>query len=286
MAAGIGLCHGRLTGRADDRDVKEARMIDARNFHSCADFGRRQLRDAPYNSGGRPHPKLHRPRPLSTIAGPFPPFSDEQQIISGRPWHDRAAMIYGRAAMTYGNVTGRVFGGAAGAVLAFIARPAAMAQEAAGQAPAAKAPAARAARIDWETCIVAPTRACVLDEALIAARSAEPFQGGAEQLGKIAEAQAASGNLQVALEIAHSIPFGGEGPILSGEERPRIAALVAIAGAQSRSGLASDARETLMQARRLAYALKDRLGRAEALQSIGEGESEVGMVTEAKATFQ
>jgi hypothetical protein len=28
----------RLTGRADDRDVKEARMTDAGNFHSCADF--------------------------------------------------------------------------------------------------------------------------------------------------------------------------------------------------------------------------------------------------------
>jgi hypothetical protein len=60
-------------------------------------------------------------------------FSDEQQIISGRPWHDRAAMIYG-------NVTP-------------------------GQAPAAKAPAAKAARVDWETCVAAPTRACLLDDA-------------------------------------------------------------------------------------------------------------------------
>jgi hypothetical protein len=29
-------------------------------------------------------PKLH--EALSSIAGPFPTFSDEQQIISGRPW--------------------------------------------------------------------------------------------------------------------------------------------------------------------------------------------------------
>jgi hypothetical protein len=83
----------------------------------------------------------------------------------------------------------------------------------------------------------------------------------------------------------HSIPFGEE-PILFAEERPRITALVAVEGAQSRRGLASDARETLMQARRLAYALKDQFGRAEAPRSIGEGESEAGMVTEAEATFQ
>jgi tetratricopeptide (TPR) repeat protein len=221
-------------------------------------------------------PKLHRARPLSSIADPFPPFSGEQQIISGRLWHDRAAMTYGREAMTYGNVR-RVFGGAVGAVLAFVACPAGMAQEAAGQAPAAKAPAAKAARVDWETCVAAPTRVCVLEEALIAALSAGPSQGGALQLGKIVEAQAASGNLQVALEIAQSIPSG---------EQPRITALAAIAGAQSRHGLASDAGETLTQARRLAYALKNQLERAEALQSIGESESEAGMVTEAEATFR
>jgi hypothetical protein len=32
-------------------------------------------------------PKLHRARPLSTIAGSFPLFSDEQQTISDRPRH-------------------------------------------------------------------------------------------------------------------------------------------------------------------------------------------------------
>jgi tetratricopeptide (TPR) repeat protein len=145
-------------------------------------------------------------------------------------------------------------------------------------------------RVDWETCMAAPTRACVLDEALIAAR-AEPFQEDAydlykiaEALGEIAKAQAASGNLQVALQIAHSIPFGKE--ILPGEERPRITALLAIADAQSRRGLVSDAKETLSQARRRACALRDRLERAEALLFVGEGESEAGMVTDAKATFQ
>jgi tetratricopeptide (TPR) repeat protein len=171
----------------------------------------------------------------------------------------------------------RAFGGVVCAVLAFIACPAGMAQEAASQAPAAEVPASKPAHVDWETCVTAPARACVLDEALIDALSAEPSQGSAIRLGKIAEAQAAAGNLQAALQIAHSIPSG---------ERPRIAALVAIAGAQTRRGLAGDARETLTQACRLAYALKDQLERAEALQSIGQGETEAGMVTEAEATFQ
>jgi tetratricopeptide (TPR) repeat protein len=138
--------------------------------------------------------------------------------------------------------------------------------------------------------MAAPTRARVLDEALIAARSAEPFRDDAydlykiaEALGEIAKAQAASGNLQVALQIAHSIPFE---QVLPAEERPRITALLAIAGAQSRRGLASDAKETLSQARRLAYALREQLERAEALLSIGKGETEAGMLTEAEATFQ
>jgi tetratricopeptide (TPR) repeat protein len=148
------------------------------------------------------------------------------------------------------------------------------------------------ALVDWETCMAAPTRARVLDEALIAARSAEPFQDDddaydlykiAEALGEIAKAQAAAGNIQVALQIAHSIPFE---QVLPAEERPRITAFLAIAGAQSRRGLTSDARETLSQARRLAYALRDQLERAESLLSIGKGETEAGMLTEAEATFQ
>src|SRR5262245_35902628 len=39
----------------------------------------------------------------------------------------------------------------------------------------------------WETCLAAPTRACILDEALIRAFSLGPAASGATQLGNIAK---------------------------------------------------------------------------------------------------
>src|SRR5712691_2566194 len=59
-----------------------------------------------------------------------------------------------------------------------------------------------AANTSWDTCLKAPTRACLLDEALVHALSAEPSPSRAIQLGNIAEAQAAAGNVQAAMRIA------------------------------------------------------------------------------------
>jgi hypothetical protein len=52
---------------------------------------------------------------------------------------------------------------------------------------------------DWDRYLQAPTRACVLDEALIRALLAGP--GAPYQLDQIAEAQASAGNFETALRI-------------------------------------------------------------------------------------
>src|ERR1700719_4870410 len=58
----------------------------------------------------------------------------------------------------------------------------------------------------WETCLKAPTRGCILDEALVHTLAVEPYENRAAGLGTIAEAQAAAGNVGVALRIAQLIP--------------------------------------------------------------------------------
>jgi hypothetical protein len=75
-ALGIGRCHNRLTG-ADDRGVKEVRVIDAGNFYSCADLD---------NSGGRSRPKQHRPdrcRALPVLFQGFPMSSRSFPAVPG-----------------------------------------------------------------------------------------------------------------------------------------------------------------------------------------------------------
>jgi tetratricopeptide (TPR) repeat protein len=129
----------------------------------------------------------------------------------------------------------------------------------------------------WEICLKVPTRACILDEALIRALSIEPAISGATQLANIAEAHATAGNVQAALRIAHSIPS---------DQLSRLTALRSIAGAQANLGLAKEAKETFIQAHQLAYALTDQLLRAEALLSIAKAEAEAGMATEATSTFE
>ena len=68
-------------------------------------------------------------------------------------------------------------------ILALAACPATLAQCPAGNA-------------DWDRCVKAPTRACILDEALLRALSIGP--AASRQLGEIAEAQASAGNIQTA----------------------------------------------------------------------------------------
>ena len=58
----------------------------------------------------------------------------------------------------------------------------------------------------WDACRKAPTRACILDEAILLALSVEPSLRRPTQLGKLAELEAAIGNVPAALGIAQSIP--------------------------------------------------------------------------------
>src|SRR5215467_5657792 len=86
----------------------------------------------------------------------------------------------------------------------------------------------------WDTCNRAPTRACLLDEALMLALSAAPSTIRALLLGGIAEAQATAGNLQKVLQIAEAIPS---------DQASRVSAFRALASAQARVGLMTEARE-------------------------------------------
>jgi tetratricopeptide (TPR) repeat protein len=129
----------------------------------------------------------------------------------------------------------------------------------------------------WDTCHKAPTLACLLDEALMLALLVKPATRGATELGNIAEAWAAAGNIQMAMRVAQSIPS---------DQRSRVSALRSIASAQAHLGLTAEARDTFSQARQLADSLEDRLNRAEALKSVAQGEAEAGMAAEAASTFE
>jgi tetratricopeptide (TPR) repeat protein len=128
-----------------------------------------------------------------------------------------------------------------------------------------------------DACHKVPTRACLLDEALTLALSVAPSASRSSLLGTIAEAQAVAGNVQAALQIAQSIPS---------DQIPHVTALRAIASAQARLGLTTEARETFSQARQLADALENQLSRAVALQSVAQAQADAGMVAEANSTFE
>jgi tetratricopeptide (TPR) repeat protein len=169
------------------------------------------------------------------------------------------------------DVMRRAFGFVLCTVLAFSASPASIAQE-------------LAANPGWETCLQAPTRACILDEALVHSLAIEPsekdFNGmfvRTTQLVQIAQAQGSAGNVQTALRLAQLIPS---------DQASRVTALGLIAAAQARLGMASEAKETFTQARQFADALADQLSHAEVLHSLAQGEAEAGMAAEATNTFE
>jgi tetratricopeptide (TPR) repeat protein len=129
----------------------------------------------------------------------------------------------------------------------------------------------------WETCQQAPTRTCLLDEALTRALSISPSTPRGFRLGSIAQAQAAAGNIEKALQILESIPP---------DHASRLGVLRAVASAQARLGPTTVARETFSNARQLADSLDDQLSRAEALKSIAEAQAEAMMMAEAADTFE
>jgi len=108
------------------------------------------------------------------------------------------------------------------------------------------------------------------------ALSAAPSTNRAFLLGSIAEAQATAGNLQKVLQIAEAIPS---------DQASRVSAFRALASAQARVGLMTEARETFSQARQLAGSLDD-LSRAEALKSIAQAQADAGMTVEATDMFE
>jgi hypothetical protein len=93
---------------------------------------------------------------------------------------------------------------------------------------------------------------------------------------KIAQAQAAAGNVQT-VRIAQLIPS---------DQASRVTTLGSIAAAQTRLGMASEAKETFTQARQFADVLADQLSRAEVLDSLARGEADAGMAAEATNTFE
>jgi tetratricopeptide (TPR) repeat protein len=136
----------------------------------------------------------------------------------------------------------------------------------------------------WDACLKAPTRACILDEALVHALAIEPSQKTLDgtfvrstQLAKIAEAQAAAGNVQAALRIAQLIPSG---------QASRVTAWRSIAGAQARLRMESEAKETFTQTHQLADALADQLSRAEVLYSLAQGKAEARMAAKGTNAFE
>jgi tetratricopeptide (TPR) repeat protein len=126
----------------------------------------------------------------------------------------------------------------------------------------------------WDTCLKAPVRACVLDEALALALPIDAKQQRANLLGSITEAWAKGGDVDQALRVAKLIPEG-----------PPIFVLHAIAEAQAKAGRRKDAGETIEQALELAYSLKDRLQQAYWLDAIARTQMETGATAEAAVTF-
>jgi tetratricopeptide (TPR) repeat protein len=123
----------------------------------------------------------------------------------------------------------------------------------------------------WETCLKAPVRACVLDEALALALPIGLPRDRARLLGSIMEAWAKGGDLDQALRVAKL-----DGDVNQAlrvvklvPDGPPITALLAIAEAQEKAGRRKDAGETIERALQLAYSLKELLAIAEAQAKAG-----------------
>jgi tetratricopeptide (TPR) repeat protein len=146
-----------------------------------------------------------------------------------------------------------------------------------GACPASLAQDGATVSVDWDTCAKSPTRACLLDEALLRALSVRPAASSqVGSIGEIAEMQASGGHIETALRIAHSIPP---------DQKARVTALDSIGRAQATLGLTNEAKDTFAQAHQLASSLADQLDGAEALLSVAKAEAEAAMATDAVSIF-
>ena len=127
---------------------------------------------------------------------------------------------------------------------------------------------------DWGTCVKAPTRSCVLGEALAAASAPENPSSG--QLLRIAQAYVRAGNIDITFQII---------PLIRGDGVARASALRSIASAEARSGRIDRARDLFAQALLLAESIESPLARAETTLSIAGDEEEAGFTAEAGSLF-
>ncbi len=130
---------------------------------------------------------------------------------------------------------------------------------------------------NWTTCLAAPTRDCIIDEALRVAQSSKDDPSRAWALAEVARARANLGARDQALELALSITVPWR----------RAAALSYIAAAQAKAGLTKEAAGTFTQAVQTAQSAgSGKAEAAEALAVIAEAEAQAGFTREAVATFK
>jgi tetratricopeptide (TPR) repeat protein len=130
---------------------------------------------------------------------------------------------------------------------------------------------------DWRSCFAAPTRDCILDEALQLARAIkdDPSRGWA--LAEIVRGRANLGLRDEALELASSITVPWR----------RAEALSYVAEAQAKHGLTKEAGITFGRAVQTAQSTGSSKGEsAEALAVIAESQVKAGFTREAVATFK
>ena len=127
---------------------------------------------------------------------------------------------------------------------------------------------------NWDACIAAPTRSCVLREALVtASASATP---SSYQLGRIAEAYVRAGDIDTAFRII---------PLIHGDGPARASVLRSVASAEAKNGRIDKARDIFAQALLLADTIEAPLARVEARLSIAKDEEAAGFMAEANSLF-
>jgi tetratricopeptide (TPR) repeat protein len=137
-------------------------------------------------------------------------------------------------------------------------------------------PVAAEGHDQWETCRNAPVRRCVLDEAVDLLNLLDPTPGRAALLVSIAETRAQAGDVASAAALARNTSAG---------DSSRLVLLRAVAAGQVRTGHQREAAETFDQALQVAYAIKDPLQRAEALDKIAKDQVTSGFAAAAEVTY-
>ena len=127
----------------------------------------------------------------------------------------------------------------------------------------------------WQDCRNAPRRACLLDEATRLLDLDERSDRRAMVVAAVAQVWAKAGEIDRAAQLAAQLPD---------RMQVRIAVLREIAAAQQRATHKAEAEATFDQALQLAYPLKDKLARAEALEAIAEAQAAVGLAAAADIT--